>query len=134
MERIVNEPSAAALASYFTANEEQNMLVFDFGGGTLDVSLVDCFDTMVEIVSVAGNNRLGGDDFDRLIAEYFLREHGVARQQLRAQEYAVLLKQAERCKKLLSEQEEVVMHAMVGIRFMRVPIRWTGCLRRVKLC
>lgn len=114
VERIVNEPSAAALASYFTANEEQNMLVFDFGGGTLDVSLVDCFDTMVEIVSVAGNNRLGGDDFDRLIAEHFLREHGVARQQLRAQEYAVLLKQAERYKKLLSEQEEVVMHAMVG--------------------
>ena len=114
VERIVNEPSAAALASYFTANEEQNMLVFDFGGGTLDVSLVDCFDTMVEIVSVAGNNRLGGDDFDRLIAEHFLREHGVARQQLRAQEYAVLLKQAERCKKLLSEQEEVVMHATVG--------------------
>lgn len=114
VERIVNEPSAAALASYFTANEEQNMLVFDFGGGTLDVSLVDCFDTMVEIVSVAGNNRLGGDDFDRLIAEHFLREHGVAKQQLRAQEYAVLLKQAERCKKLLSEQEEVVMHAMVG--------------------
>lgn len=105
---------AAALASYFTTNEEQNMLVFDFGGGTLDVSLVDCFDTMVEIVSVAGNNRLGGDDFDRLIAEHFLREHGVARQQLRAREYAVLLKQAERCKKLLSEQEEVVMHAMVG--------------------
>ena len=114
VERIVNEPSAAALASYFTRNEEQNMLVFDFGGGTLDVSLVDCFDTMVEIVSVAGNNRLGGDDFDRLIAEHFLREHGVARQQLRAQEYAVLLKQAERCKKLLSEQEEVVMHATVG--------------------
>lgn len=114
VERIVNEPSAAALASYFTRNEEQNMLVFDFGGGTLDVSLVDCFDTMVEIVSAAGNNRLGGDDFDRLIAEHFLREHGVARQQLRAQEYAVLLKQAERCKKLLSEQEEVVMHAMVG--------------------
>ena len=114
VERIVNEPSAAALASYFTANEEQNMLVFDFGGGTLDVSLVDCFDTMVEIVSMAGNNRLGGDDFDRLIAEHFLREHGVARQQLRAQEYAVLLKQAERCKKLLSEQDEVVMHATVG--------------------
>ena len=110
VERIVNEPSAAALASYFTANEEQNMLVFDFGGGTLDVSLVDCFDTMVEIVSVAGNNRLGGDDFDRLIAEHFLREHGVARQQLRAQEYAVLLKQAERCKKLLSEHRRIIFN------------------------
>ena len=115
VERIINEPSAAALACQNRKQEEDaTILVFDFGGGTLDVSLVDCFDTMVEIVSVAGNNRLGGDDFDRLIAEHFLREHGVARQQLRAQEYAVLLKQAERCKKLLSEQEEVVMHAMVG--------------------
>ena len=74
VERIVNEPSAAALASYFTANEEQNMLVFDFGGGTLDVSLVDCFDTMVEIVSVAGNNRLGGDDFDDRLTDYLLAE------------------------------------------------------------
>ena len=62
----------------------------------MDVSLVDCFDPTVEIVSVAGNKRQGGDDC--------------------AQEYAVLLKQAERCKKLLSQQEEVVMHATVGDR------------------
>lgn len=114
VDRIVNEPSAAALASYFTTNEEQYMLVFDFGGGTLDVSLVDCFDTMVEIVSVAGNNRLGGDDFDQLIAESFLREHRMSRQQLTMQEYGVLLKQAENCKKQLSEQDEVRMHVTVG--------------------
>ena len=68
------------------------------------------------VVSMMEDGRLvvGQPAKDRLIAEHFLREHGVARQQLRAQEYAVLLKQAERCKKLLSEQDEVVMHATVG--------------------
>ncbi len=63
VQRIINEPSAAAMASYFERNEEQIFLVFDFGGGTLDVSIVDCFDTLVEIVSVSGDNRLGGDNF-----------------------------------------------------------------------
>lgn len=114
VERIVNEPSAAALASYFDTSQEQCMLVFDFGGGTLDVSLVDCFDTMVEILSVAGNNRLGGDDFDRLIAENFLREHRIRKEQLTMQETAVLFRQAEVCKKQLSDQETVMMQASVG--------------------
>ena len=50
--RIINEPSAAALSSYFNTKVEQLFLIFDFGGGTLDISIVDCFDTMVEIVSV----------------------------------------------------------------------------------
>ena len=61
--RIINEPSAAALASYFDTEREQMFLIFDFGGGTLDISIVECFDTMVEILSVSGDNRLGGDDF-----------------------------------------------------------------------
>lgn len=50
VKRIINDPSAAALASYFDTRQEQLFLVFDFGGGTLDVSIVDCFDTMVEIL------------------------------------------------------------------------------------
>lgn len=57
--RIINEPSAAAMASYFDTSMEQMFLIFDFGGGTLDVSIVDCFDTMVEIISVSGDNRHG---------------------------------------------------------------------------
>lgn len=79
VKRIVNEPSAAALASYFDTQNEQLFLVFDFGGGTLDVSIVDCFDTMVDILAVSGDNHLGGDDFNEAVAEGFLREHQLQR-------------------------------------------------------
>ena len=64
VKRIINEPSAAALAAYMETDEEKLYLVFDFGGGTLDVSVVSCFDTVVQIESIAGDNRLGGNDFD----------------------------------------------------------------------
>lgn len=93
--RIINEPSAAAMASYFDTSREQVFLIFDFGGGTLDVSIVDCFDTMVEILSVSGDNRLGGDNFHEVMAENFLKEHQIPERQVSAKEYAVLLRQAE---------------------------------------
>ena len=65
VERLVNEPSAAALASSMLSDEdEQSYLVFDFGGGTLDVSVVDCFQNIIEIVAVSGDNHLGGNDFE----------------------------------------------------------------------
>ena len=78
VERLINEPSAAALA-YRTeyGGEDATLLVFDFGGGTLDLSFVECFDNIIEIVAVTGDNYLGGDDIDRLIAEYFCRENGL---------------------------------------------------------
>lgn len=113
MKRIINEPSAAAMASYFDTSKEELFLVFDFGGGTLDVSIVDCFDTMVEILSVAGDNRLGGDDFHEIMADSFLKEHGLDRNQINAKEYAVLLRQAERCKRKLSEEEQATMSALI---------------------
>ena len=56
--------------------EDAVMLVFDFGGGTLDVSLVECFDNIVEILAVSGDNHLGGSDFDRLIADMFWKSCG----------------------------------------------------------
>ncbi|MBQ6806251.1 MAG: Hsp70 family protein [Lachnospiraceae bacterium] len=65
VERIINEPSAAALACQnLNQNEDATILVFDFGGGTLDVSLVECFDNIIEILAVSGDNQLGGQDFD----------------------------------------------------------------------
>lgn len=111
--RIVNEPSAAALASYFDTQSEQLFLVFDFGGGTLDVSIVDCFDTMVEILAVSGDNHLGGDDFNKAIAEGFLKEHQLSRKNLSETAYAILLRQAEKCKIALSAEHEVKMAAVI---------------------
>ena len=114
VKRIVNEPSAAALASYFDTQNEQLFLVFDFGGGTLDVSIVDCFDTMVDILAVSGDNHLGGDDFNEAVAEGFLREHQLQRGNLCEKEYAILLRQAEKCKIALSTEKEVKMTAVLG--------------------
>lgn len=114
VKRIVNEPSAAALASYFDTQNEQLFLVFDFGGGTLDVSIVDCFDTMVDILAVSGDNHLGGDDFNEAVAEGFLREHQLQRGNLSEKEYAILLRQAEKCKIVLSTEKEVKMTAVLG--------------------
>lgn len=108
--RIINEPSAAAMASYLDTNKEQLFLVFDFGGGTLDVSVVECFDTMIEIVSVAGDNRLGGDDFHEIMIKGFLRENKLEKKDLTSKEYAILLKQAEKCKCKLTEEADATMN------------------------
>ena len=76
-DRLINEPSAAALACRMRdTGRDQSFLVFDFGGGTLDVSVVDCFDTVIEIAAVAGDNHLGGDDFDVAIARRFCEQNG----------------------------------------------------------
>ena len=107
--RIINEPSAAAMASYIDTSKEELFLIFDFGGGTLDVSLVECFDTMVEIISVAGDNRLGGDDFHQIMADSFIKEHGLIKSKIPSKTYAILLRQAEICKRKLTEEESSKM-------------------------
>lgn len=107
--RIINEPSAAAMASYIDTSKEELFLIFDFGGGTLDVSLVECFDTMVEIISVAGDNRLGGDDFHQIMADSFLKENRLLKSKISSKTYAILLRQAEICKRKLTEEESAKM-------------------------
>ncbi len=78
--RIINEPTAAALAYGMDKEAEQRIMVFDLGGGTFDVSLLEISDGVFEVLATAGNNRLGGDDFDQKIidwiAETFARENG----------------------------------------------------------
>ncbi len=83
VERILNEPTAAALAyGLDNLDKEQYVLVYDLGGGTFDVSVLEMFDGVLDVKASAGNNRLGGEDFDRRIVEYlmqiFEREHGVS--------------------------------------------------------
>ncbi len=110
VERLVNEPSAAALACHnLHSQEDETFLVIDFGGGTLDVSVVACFDQIVEILAVAGDNHLGGDDFDQRIAEHFCREHGIGQDTLNPRQWLTLLQSAEQCKRLLTEKEGAMM-------------------------
>ncbi|MDD4766865.1 MAG: molecular chaperone DnaK [Desulfotomaculaceae bacterium] len=79
--RIINEPTAAAVAYGVDKEESQKVLVFDLGGGTFDVSVLDIQDGVIEVLATAGNNRLGGDDFDACIVDWLLagfnKEHGV---------------------------------------------------------
>ena len=106
--RLINEPSAAALtASRLSGREEGSFLVFDFGGGTLDVSVVDYFDNVIEIIAVNGDNHLGGIDFDEKIARYFCEKHQIDYERLASGERASLLQYAEKCKRDLSVLKEV---------------------------
>lgn len=79
--RIINEPTAAALAYGMDKNKDQTILVFDLGGGTFDVSILEIGDGVFQVVATSGDNHLGGDDFDQRIidwlAEEFKKEHGV---------------------------------------------------------
>ena len=107
VKRLINEPSAAALYhSHAAHQQEQRLLVVDFGGGTLDVSVVDCFENMVEIVAIAGNNRLGGNDIDRAIASYFCDQTGLSWPNLAPQQQRQLLALAEKGKIGLSRMRD----------------------------
>ncbi len=74
VKRIINEPTAAALAYGLDNEKEQKIMVYDLGGGTFDVSIIEIGDGVIEVLSTAGNNRLGGDDFDQKITDYMLSE------------------------------------------------------------
>ena len=100
VERIVNEPTAAAL-DYGLSNlaECKNILVFDFGGGTLDVTVLELFEGVIDVKASSGNNRLGGKDFDEIIMRRLTGAKGDERAQMR------LKKAAEECKIALSAHE-----------------------------
>lgn len=107
VERLINEPSAAALAaSRISGDEEGSYLVFDLGGGTLDVSVVDYFDNIIEIIAVSGDNRLGGDDFDEAIARSFCAHHQIDYDELEPQKQASILRLSENCKRELTDRDE----------------------------
>ena len=74
VKRIINEPTAAALSYGIDKEDEQKIMVFDLGGGTFDVSIIDMGDGVTEVLATAGNNRLGGDDFDQRIIDWMVDE------------------------------------------------------------
>ena len=74
VKRIINEPTAAALAYGVDKEQEQRIMVYDLGGGTFDVSILEIGDGVIDVLATAGNNRLGGDDFDACITKYLVDE------------------------------------------------------------
>nr|WP_288642904.1 molecular chaperone DnaK [uncultured Anaerobutyricum sp.] len=74
VKRIINEPTAAALSYGLDNENEQRIMVYDLGGGTFDVSIIEIGDGVIEVLSTAGDNRLGGDDFDNVITQYMLAD------------------------------------------------------------
>lgn len=106
VERLINEPSAAAIACHMD-DEYETFVVFDFGGGTLDVSVVDCFENVISINAISGNNHLGGTDFDRAMAEYFCLKNGLNYNVLNPSFLQSILRACEQAKIKLSTQSVV---------------------------
>jgi molecular chaperone DnaK len=106
--RIINEPTAAAMAYGVDKEESQKVLVYDLGGGTFDVSILDIKDGVIEVKATAGNNRLGGDDFDKCLADFLASEFKRENKTDLSGNLAAtqrLLEAAEQAKKELSNTE-----------------------------
>lgn len=117
VERIINEPTAAALAYGLDKSQSQKIMVYDLGGGTFDVSVIEIGDGVVEVLATAGDNHLGGDDFDARVVEYLLKEfrkqEGI---DLSKDRTAVqrIMEEAEKAKKELSS----VMTVQINLPFI----------------
>ena len=118
VERLINEPSAAAIACHMD-DEYETFIVFDFGGGTLDVSVVDCFENVISINAISGNNHLGGTDFDRAMAEYFCLKNELNYNVLDSSFQQSILRTCEQAKIKLSTQNVVeisLTHSNINYR------------------
>lgn len=118
VERLINEPSAAAIACHMD-DEYETFVVFDFGGGTLDVSVVDCFENVISINAISGNNHLGGTDFDRAMAEFFCLKNGLDYNILDSSFQQSILRACEQAKIKLSTQNVVeisLTHSSINYR------------------
>lgn len=115
VKRLVNEPSAAILYHQWkngNTGREGIYVVIDFGGGTLDVSVVDCFENIIEIIAVSGNNKLGGKDFDKAIALDFCTKCGLEWDSLKKSVQENIIWTAERTKRKLSKEDTATMRVV----------------------
>jgi molecular chaperone HscC len=104
VERLISEPTAAAIAyGLHQEQSETKFIVFDLGGGTFDVSILELFEGVMEVRSIAGDNFLGGEDFTNLLVSYFVDSEKINIQSLNSKESSALYKQAEMCKRTLGE-------------------------------
>src|SRR5262245_6116592 len=117
VERLLNEPTAAALAyGIHQKDVETRFLVFDLGGGTFDVSVLELFEGVIEVRASTGDNQLGGEDFNETLVEMFFRANGDAMglhsKQVEATAYQRMREQAERCRRKLSSEPSATMQVV----------------------
>lgn len=124
VERLISEPTAAALA--YGLNQEKpetKSLVFDLGGGTFDVSILELFEGIIEVKSIAGDNYLGGEDFTNLLITYFIDTHQLDKSALNAKTMSLLYTQAERCKLALCESSSSSMSVTIDGKTYETTLR-----------
>ncbi|MGM9601859.1 MAG: Hsp70 family protein [Faecousia sp.] len=107
--RIINEPTAAAIAHGMTEQNDSRYLVFDLGGGTFDVSILELYSPIMEVHAIAGDNFLGGEDFTDVLYNLFLEHAGIAPESLDLKTRSEVRKNAENCKCAFSHSNEVMM-------------------------
>lgn len=115
VERMISEPTAAAVAyGLYDKTKDTRFLVFDLGGGTFDVSVLELYHNILEVRAVAGDNYLGGEDFTEVMAKLFLQKSGLQLQNLSEKEQVRLYRQAEKAKCAISDHEKVTMSFLYG--------------------
>lgn len=112
--RLLNEPTAAAIAYGLDKAGTGTYLIYDLGGGTFDVSILRLDDGVFEVLATGGNSALGGDDIDRLLANYFIKQAGLDPKTVDNAQKAVLARLAKSYKQTLSEQNSVVVDIDIG--------------------
>lgn len=111
--RIINEPTSAALAYGLDHGQPQKILVYDLGGGTFDVSIIEIGDNLIEVLATAGDNNLGGDDFDERITAYLVSEFNRAEHIDLTKDLTAMQRvreEAEKAKKVLSSSSSVIIN------------------------
>ncbi|GIN22715.1 molecular chaperone HscC [Siminovitchia fordii] len=124
VERLISEPTAAALA--YGLNQEKpetKFLVFDLGGGTFDVSILELFEGIIEVKSIAGDNYLGGEDFTNLLITHFIDTHELDKSSLDPKTISFLYTQAERCKLSLCESASSSMNVVIDGKTYETTLR-----------
>lgn len=110
VERMISEPTAAAVAyGLYDKTQDTRFLVFDLGGGTFDVSILELYHNILEVRAVAGDNYLGGEDFTAVMAKLFLQKAGLQLTAMTEKEQVRLYRQAEKAKCAISDNTEVTM-------------------------
>ena len=107
--RIINEPTAAAIAYGMTEQNDSRYLVFDLGGGTFDVSILELYQPIMEVHAIAGDNFIGGEDFTDVLYALFLQSAGIAPEALDLKTRSEIRKNAETCKCAFSYTDEIMM-------------------------